>query len=224
MTPRHPIVYLVDVDDTLLDNDRVRADILDHIERDFGPECRRQFHAIEEDLFIGLGYRDYLGALQEFRVKHPYEPHLLSVGSFLVDYPFADRLYPGALAVLERLRSHGPTVILSDGDVVFQPRKVERSGISTAVHGDVLIYIHKEQSLADVERRYPAEHYVLLDDKLRILTAVKKAWGERVTTILVKQGKYANNSEIMASLPAADVTVDGIGDLLDRDLRAVRPQ
>jgi hypothetical protein len=222
MTPCHPIVFLVDVDDTLLDNDRLREDMLDYIEREFGTACRRQFHAIEESLFVELGYRDYLGALQRFRVQHPYEPHLLSVGSFLVDYPFADRLYPGALAVLERIRGWGQTVILTDGDVVFQPRKVERSGIFAAVQGHVLIYIHKEESLADVERRYPADHYVLLDDKLRILTAVKKAWGDRVTTVFVRQGQYAHDAETVASLPPADLTIDRIGDFLDHDLHALR--
>jgi FMN phosphatase YigB (HAD superfamily) len=221
MTPRHPVVFLVDVDDTLIDNDRIRADILDHIEREFGTACRDQFHAIEEDLFVELGYRDYLGALQRFRVQHPYEPHLVTVASFLVDYPFADRLYPGALAVLNRLRNWGRTIILTDGDVVFQPRKVERSGIFATVQGEVLIYIHKEKALADVERRYPAEHYVLLDDKLRILTAVRNVWRERVTTVFVRQGMYAHDAKIVAAFPAADLTVDCIGDLLEHDLRAL---
>ena len=210
-----PIVFLVDVDDTLLENDRIQEDIQSHLEREFGAVCRDRYWAIQEQLFAELGYRDYLGALQRYRVEHPYEPHLISMASFLVDYPFADRLYPKALEVLKRFRGWGPTVILSDGDVVFQPRKVERSGIFQAVSGQVLIYIHKEESLADVERRYPAEHYVLVDDKLRILDAVKKAWGERVTTVLVKQGKFANDARILSSYPAADVTVAAIGNLLE---------
>jgi FMN phosphatase YigB (HAD superfamily) len=166
-------------------------------------------------LFTELGYRDYIGALQRYRVEHPREVELLSMSSFLLDYPFAERLYPRAMAVLERLRDLGPTVILSDGDVVFQPRKVTHAGIADAVDGRVLIYLHKEQALDDVERRYPAEHYVLVDDKLRILTAVKKTWGERVTTVFVRQGTYAHDPAAVGALPAADVTIERIGDLLD---------
>src|SRR5678815_5328270 len=167
-----PIVFLVDVDNTLLDNDRIQDDLKRHLEREFGADCRDRYWAILEQLFTDLGYRDYLGALQRFRVEHPREPHLLSMSSFLVDYPFANRLYPGSLDVLEKFRSWGPTVILSDGDVVFQPRKVERSGIFEAVDLS-LIHIHKERELDDVEQRYPADHYVLVDDKLRILSTIK---------------------------------------------------
>jgi FMN phosphatase YigB (HAD superfamily) len=183
-----PIVFLVDVDNTLLDNDDIQADLKRHLEREFGAACRDRYWAILEQLFAELGYRDYLGALQRYRVEHPEDIHLLAMSSYLVDYPFADRLYPGALDVLERLRRWGRTVILSDGDVIFQPRKVERSGIFAAVEGHVLIYIHKEKELDDVERRYPAAHYVLIDDKPRILAAVKTAWGDRVTTVLPRRG------------------------------------
>ena len=177
MTPPHPIVFLVDVDNTLLDNDRIQQDLKDHLERAFGLASRERYWTILEDLFAELGYRDYIGALQRYRVEHPRDVELLSMSSFLLDYPFADRLFPAALEVLKRLRSLGPTVILSDGDVVFQPRKVERAGLSDAVDGRVLIYIHKEEALDDVERRYPAAHYVLVDDKLRILEAVKRVLG-----------------------------------------------
>ena len=221
LTAPNPIVFLVDVDDTLLDNDRIQDDLKRYIEREFGAECRDRFWAIQEGLFNELGYRDYLGALQRFRVEHPYEPHLVTVASFLVDYPFANRLYPGSLDVLERFREWGQTVILSDGDVVFQPRKIERSGIFKAVAGHVLIYIHKEKSLDDIERRYPAQHYVLVDDKIRILTAVKKVWGDRVTTVFVRQGKFALDPTVIASFPAADVTVERISDLLGYDLSAL---
>ena len=213
-----PIVFLVDVDNTLLDNDRIQDDLKRHLEREFGADCRDRYWAILEQLFTDLGYRDYLGALQRFRVEHPREPHLLSMSSFLVDYPFANRLYPGSLDVLERFRSWGSTVILSDGDVVFQPRKVERSGIFEAVDGHVLIYIHKEEALDDVERRYPAEHYVLVDDKVRILDAVKKIWGDRVTTIFPRQGQYAHDAKSIAGYRPADLTVERIGELLDYDL------
>jgi FMN phosphatase YigB (HAD superfamily) len=210
------IVFLVDVDDTLLDNDRIQVDFQAHMEREFGPVSRDRFWAIQEQLFEELGYRDYLGALQRFRVEHPYERHLVTAANYLVDYPFADRLYPGALDVLRKLRTWGRTVILSDGDVVFQPRKVDRSGIFKVVDGHVLIYVHKEDALADVERRYPADHYVMVDDKLRILDALKKAWGGRVTTVLPRQGKFANDPRVVAAYPnAADVTVDRIADLMD---------
>jgi len=220
MTPS-PIVFLIDVDNTLLDNDHIQTDLKRHLEREFGVACRDRYWAILEELFTDLGYRDYLGALQRYRVEHPQDIHLLSMSSFLVDYPFANRLYPGSLDVLERFRSWGRTVILSDGDVVFQPRKVERSGIFEAVEGNVLIYIHKEEALDDVERRYPAEHYVLVDDKPHILTTVKKAWNSHVTTVFPRQGQYAHDRNLIAQCPSADLTVERIGDLLDYDLPAI---
>lgn len=222
MTPSHPIVFLVDVDNTLVDNDGIQQDLKDHLERTYGLAARERYWRILEDLFVELGYRDYIGALQRFRVEHPREVELLSMSSFLMDYPFADRLYPGALEVLKRLRSLGPTVILSDGDVVFQPRKVEHAGIANAADGHVLIYIHKEEALDDVERRYPAEHYVLVDDKLRILDAVKQIWGERVTTVFPRQGQYAHDAKLLSALPPADVTIERIGDLLHYDLPRLR--
>jgi FMN phosphatase YigB (HAD superfamily) len=212
MISSHPIVFLVDVDNTLLDNDGIQQDLRDHLERTFGLAARERYWRILEDLFAELGYRDYIGALQRYRVEHPRDVELLSMSSFLVDYPFADRLYPDALEVLKRLRSLGPTVILSDGDVVFQPRKVEHAGLSDAVGGHVLIYIHKEEALDDVERRYPAEHYVLVDDKLHILDAVKQIWGERVTTVFPRQGQYAHDAKLLSALPPADVTIERIGD------------
>jgi FMN phosphatase YigB (HAD superfamily) len=220
MKPPSEIVFLVDVDNTLLDNDRIQEDIQSHLEREFGPQCRDRYWTIQEELFAQLGYRDYLGALQRYRTEHPNDVHLLSMSSFLVDYPFAERLFPGALDVLQRFRRWGQAVILSDGDVVFQPRKVERSGLLKAVDGRVLIYIHKEESLDDVSLRYPAEHYVLVDDKLRILTAVKQSWNDRVTTVFPRQGKFARDPEVVASYPPADLTVDRIGDLLELELSA----
>src|SRR5438034_4390386 len=218
MTPS-PIVFLIDVDNTLLNNDRIQADLKRHLEREFGAACRDRYWAILEQLMTELGYRDYLGALQRYRVEHPKDIHLLSMSSYLVDYPFANRLYPGALDVLERFRGWARTVILSDGDVVFQPRKVERSGISEAVEGNVLIYIHKEEELGDVEQRYPARRYVLVDDKPRILAEVKKIWGDRVTTVLPRQGQFAHAADAASYRPAADMTVERIGDLCTYDLR-----
>ncbi|HEX3451217.1 MAG TPA: HAD family hydrolase [Isosphaeraceae bacterium] len=215
-----PIVFLVDVDNTLIDNDHIQADLKRHLEREFGAACRDRYWAILEQLFTDLGYRDYLGALQRYRVEHPQDINLLSMSSYLVDYPFANRLYPGALDVLERMRGWGQTVILSDGDVVFQPRKVERSGIFEAVDGHVLIYIHKEEELVDVEQRYPASRYVLVDDKPRILAAVKKIWGDRVMTILPRQGQFALGDDA-PSYPPADLTVERIGDLVAYDIPAL---
>jgi FMN phosphatase YigB (HAD superfamily) len=227
MRAMNQIVFLVDVDNTLLDNDHIQADIKAHLERDYGAACRDRYWAILEDLFVELGYRDYLGALQRYRVEHPKDMQLLSMSSFLVDYPFANRLYPGSLDVLAQLRNWGPTVLLTDGDVVFQPRKVQRSGLSEAVNSHVLIYIHKELALADVEARYPAEHYVLVDDKPRILAAVKDAWCDRGTTVFPRQGQYAQDAKAIASFAVPDVTVDRIGELLDFDLGrllTVRPR
>ena len=222
MTPRHPFVFLVDVDNTLLDNDAIQQDLKDHLERAFGAAARERYWRILEDLFAELGYRDYIGALQRYRAEHPRHVELLSMSSFLMDYPFADRLYPAALDVLKRLSGAARTVILSDGDVVFQPRKIEHAGLSDAVGGHVLVYIHKEEALDDVERRYPADHYVLLDDKLRILTAVKQFWADRVTTVFVRQGSYAYDTRAISAFPPADVTIESIGDLLDRDLGKLR--
>jgi FMN phosphatase YigB (HAD superfamily) len=222
MTPPDPIVFLVDVDNTLLDNDAIQQDLKDHLERAFGLASRERYWTILEELFAELGYRDYIGALQRYRVEHPRDVELLSMSSFLLDYPFADRLFPAALEVLKRLCSLGPTVILSDGDVVFQPRKVERAGLSDAVGGRVLIYIHKEEALDDVERRYPAAHYVVVDDKLRILEAVKRFWGGRVTTVFPRQGIYAHDPQVISAFPPADVTIERIGDLLDFDLPRLR--
>jgi FMN phosphatase YigB (HAD superfamily) len=218
-----PIVFLVDVDNTLLDNDSVQQDLKDHLERSYGHHARDRYWRILEDLFSELGYRDYLGALQRFRTEHPLEVELLSMSAYLIDYPFASRLFPSALTVLRRLKGLGPTVILSDGDVVFQPRKVERAGLSDAVDGRVLIYIHKEEALDDVERRFPAEHYVLVDDKPRILAAVKRFWRDRVTTVFARQGSYARDAQAVGAWPPPDVTIERIGDLLSFDLPRLRP-
>jgi FMN phosphatase YigB (HAD superfamily) len=218
--PLHPVVFLLDVDNTLLDNDRVSADLRRFLTREVGVEREARYWGIFEQLRKELGYADYLGALQRYRIEYPRDPRLLAVSSFLVNYPFANRLYPESLDVLERLAAWGPTVILSDGDVVFQPRKIERSGLFDAVEGRVLIYIHKEQELDDVERRHPAERYVLIDDKVRILTAVKTVWGRRVITVFPRQGHYARAADV-AAYPPPDVTVARIGDLLHVELSAL---
>jgi FMN phosphatase YigB (HAD superfamily) len=218
MTSPNKVVFLFDVDNTLLDNDWVLNDFRHHIEYEFGAETRDRYFAIFQELYAELGYADYLGALQRYRLEDLCDPPLLTVSSFLVDYPFADRLYPGSLEALQHVRSWGATVILSDGDVVFQPRKVQQSGLWEAVEGRVLIYIHKEQMLNDVERRYPAQHYVMVDDKMRILAAMKGVWRERLTTVWPHQGHYALDPKVIASYPPADLTIDRIGDLVNYGL------
>ena len=202
------------MDNTLLDNDRVTNDLKRHLEREVGPERAESYWSIFEQLRTDLGYADYLGALQRYRTEYPHDLRLLTVSRFLVNYPFANRLFPNSLDVIDRVKQWGPAALLTDGDVVFQPRKVDRSGLFEAVDGKVLIYVHKETELADVERRYPSDHYVMVDDKLRILTAIKKIWGSRVTTIFVRQGHYALDPRILTAHPAADVSVERIGDLL----------
>jgi len=209
------VVFLFDVDNTLLDNDRVSKDLRFFLEREVGAERSNRYWEIFEELRTELGYADYLGALQRYRIEHAYDTHLLAVSTYLVNYPFANRLFPNSLDVLEHCKQWGKTAILSDGDVVFQPRKVERSGLFEAVEKNVLIYIHKEQELHDVERRFPAEHYVLVDDKLRILTAIKKIWGAKVTTVFPRQGHYAFDEKEIAKYPPADITVERIGELLN---------
>jgi FMN phosphatase YigB (HAD superfamily) len=217
----HDVVFLFDVDNTLLDNDRVTADLRQHLENKVGRACQERYWTLFEQLRDELGYADYLGALQRYRVENPRDPHLLTVSHFLINYPFADRLFANALNAVEHVQQWGPAVVLSDGDVVFQPRKVERSGISEAVAGRVLIYIHKELELEDVAQRHPAEHYVLVDDKLRILTAVKKAWGKKVTTVFPRQGHYALDKQAIAHYPPADIAIDRIGDLMDYAYRDI---
>ena len=214
MTP-HDVVFLLDVDNTLLDNDAVTADLRRHLREAFGEECERRYWEIFEQLRGELGYADYLGALQRYRVERPRDPQLLRVSLFLLQYPFADRLYRGVLPLIAQLKRRGPVVILSDGDVVFQPRKIERSGLWEAVEGHVLIYVHKEQMLDDVERRYPAARYVMVDDKLRILAAMKRVWRDRLTTVFVRQGHYAHDPAIVGGAPAADITIERIEDLSD---------
>jgi len=220
MKPRDDVVCLLDCDNTLLDNDRVQDDLRGHLEREFGVASRDRYWAIFEALRAELGYADYLGALQRYRLGDMHDPRLLLMSSFLVDYPFADRLYPGAFDAIAHLRRFGLPVILSDGDVVFQPRKIQRSGLWDAVDGRVLIYIHKEQMLDDVRERYPARHYVMVDDKLRILAAMKEAWGDRLTTVFPRQGHYALDSRNLSAYPPAALTVERIGDLVNFDRAA----
>jgi len=215
------VVFLLDCDNTLLDNDRVQEDLRRHLTREFGAENCARYWEIFEALRVELGYADYLGALQRYRLGDLHDPKLLLMSAWLVDYPFADRVYPGALAALEHLQRIGPTVILSDGDVVFQPRKIERSGLWDEVEGRVLVYIHKEEMLDDVAQRYPAKRYVMVDDKLHILAAMKAIWGERLTTVFPRQGHYALDPAILSASPPADITIERIAELAHFDLQEV---
>ena len=214
-------VFLFDVDNTLLSNDQIIADLEKYLEAEVGARGARDYWKFFEELRVELGYADYLGALQRYRAAYPHGLRLLSVSRFLINYPFARRLYPQALAALAHCRRWGPTVLLSDGDVVFQPRKIDRSGLFEAVGGRVLIYVHKEQELADVARRHPARHYIMVDDKIRILAAMKKIWRSRLTTVFVRQGHYALDPELAAAQSAPDVTIEKIGGLLNYGLPAL---
>lgn len=216
----HP-VFLLDVDNTLLDSDRVTADLKRHLAIAVGHDRHARYWEIFSELREEVGYADYLGALQRYRVEFPRDPHLLTISSFLINYPFANRLFPESLDVIEHLKQFGTAVICSDGDVVFQPRKIERSGLFDAVDGNVLIYVHKQEEIADVERRFPADHYVAVDDKPALLAAFKTAWGPRVTTILPLQGRYARDRAAVAANPPADITIDRIGRLLEFELEAL---
>jgi FMN phosphatase YigB (HAD superfamily) len=221
MNDSHDLVFLFDCDNTLLDNDRVQADLREHLEQEFGRESSDHYWAVLETLRGELGYVDYLGALQRYRRDVPSDTRLLRMSSFLIDYPFSDRLYPGALAAVAHCGQWGPTVMLSDGDVVFQPRKIQRSGLWDAVDGRVLIYIHKEQMLEDMQQRYPAKHYIMVDDKLRILTAMKQIMGAQLTTIFPRQGHYALDATSIANYPPADLTIECIGHLTRYDLTVI---
>jgi len=212
---KDPLVHLIDVDNTLLDHDAVIADYRKHLTRAFGPRRQKRYWTIFKRRRQELGYADYLGALERYRDENPRDPHTLRMSFYLLDYRFDRRLYPGALKTLRRLRSKGTPVIVSDGDVIFQPRKIERAGLYEAVDGRVLIYIHKDRELRDIERRYPAEHYVMVDDKPLILSRAKKHWGDRVTTVFVRQGHYARERAHRSARPGPDLTVGRIGELPD---------
>ncbi|MBS0638442.1 MAG: hypothetical protein U1E70_24595 [Acetobacteraceae bacterium] len=217
-THQHEVIFLFDVDNTLLDNDRVQADLDAYISYEFGVEARNRYWTLFEELRSELGYADYLGALERYRVEELHDPRILRMSNWLVDYPFPDRLYPGALEAVAKVRSWAPSAILSDGDAVFQPRKVQRSGLWQAFDGHVLIYIHKEEELDDVARFYPSKHYVMIDDKLRILAKMKEIWGNRVTTVFPRQGHYATDPKNLADYPHGDIQIDHIGDLVRFDL------
>lgn len=223
MAMKAPVVFLLDVDNTLLDSDRLIADLMRYLTRVVGHESQQEYWRIFDRLRAELGYADYLGALQQYRALHPRDANLLKISSFLVNYPFANRLFPNALDVIDRMKTWGPVVILTDGDVVFQPRKIERSGLLEAVDGNVLVYVHKELELDDVEQRYPADRYVFVDDKLRLLAAFKAVWGPRVTTVFPRQGHYARDPEILQRYPPADLTVERIGDLVEVDFGLPQP-
>jgi FMN phosphatase YigB (HAD superfamily) len=221
-SPTYPVAFLFDIDNTLLDNDHVTDDLRHHLEVHVGFDQQKRYWGIFEQLRTELGYADYLGALQRYRVEHPRDPRLLEVSHFMINYPFANRLYPNSLDAVEHVKQWGPIVIVSDGDVVFQPRKVDRSGLGDVFGSNVLIYVHKEHELDDVEARFNAKHFVMIDDKVRLLSAVKKFWGPRVTTVFPRQGHYALNAVEVAKYPRPDITIERIGELLDYSVEEMR--
>ena len=216
--PPEKIVFLFDVDNTLLDNDHVVADLMNYLEREIGYEHQQRYWTFFEQLRSELGYADYLGALQRYRVEYPRDSRILAVSHYLIEYPFANRLFPNSLDVVEHVRSFGAPVIVSDGDVVFQPLKIRRSGLMDIFDSRILIYIHKEHELDDIAERYPGDHYILVDDKVRILATVKGAWKSRVTTVFPRQGHYATDQKELAKYPPPDLTIEHIGMLLNYDL------
>ncbi|HEY6303442.1 MAG TPA: HAD family hydrolase [Terriglobales bacterium] len=215
------VTSFFDVDNTLLDNDRVAEDLKRYLATKVGETSAQRYWEIFEQLRNELGYADYLGALQRYRVERPRELKLLAVSHFMINYPFANRLFPESVDAVEHVRRLGRAAILSDGDVVFQPRKIDRSGLYEIFEGHVLIYIHKEQELDDVEAKYPAAHYVMVDDKVRILAAIKEHWGERVTTVFPRQGHYALDAALVAQYPKADITIGRIGELQNYSLEQI---
>ncbi len=216
MSGADEIVFLFDVDNTLLDNDCIEADIGAQVEGQFGRAGCDRFWAIFEELRGEFGFANYLGTVQRFRLEALTDPRVLGLSSFLLDYPFASRLYPRALEMLAHVREFGRTVILSDGDAVFQPHKIRRAGLWDAVEGRVLIYVHKERMLEDVQHHYPAERYVMVDDKPGILAAMKGTWGTRLTTVFPQQGHYARAAQSMPVKPSPDMTLERVGELIER--------
>lgn len=212
------LVFLFDVDNTLLDTDRVTADLRAFLTEKIGEQAQRDYFELFEKHRSALGYADYLGTLQQYRDAHPHDSEIMQVSLYLLNYHFANRLFPNSLDVIEHTRAFGTPVILTDGDVVFQPHKIENAGLLEAFQGKVLLYIHKEQELEAVARVYPADHYVMIDDKLRILDAMKKVWGASLTTVFVRQGHYAHERKHLDGYMAADVTLERIGGLMEYDL------
>jgi len=219
LTKHAPVAFLLDVDNTLLNSDAVIEDFRRHLTGALGEAAQKKYWRIFEERQKDLGYADYLGALQHFRCENPRDLDFLKLSMFLLNYQFAERLYPQALDVVGFLKTRGTTAIVSNGDVVFQPHKIQRAGLFDAVDGNVLIYIHKDDDWEDVERRIPAPRYVLIDDEPRELSAAKRRWHERVTTIFVRQGSHAHDPQHVDPYPPADLTIEHIGDLLEPDYR-----
>lgn len=211
-------IFLLDVDNTLLDNDRFATDLGERLEQAFGPPERARYWSIFGRLREQLGLADYLGTLQAFRTGLDDHPELLAMSEFLLEYPFAARLFPGSLEAVAHLSEVGRPVVLSDGDIVFQPRKIQRSGIWDAVDGRVMIYLHKERVLDHMQERFPANHYVMVDDKPSLLAAMKSVLKSKLTTVFVRQGHYALAPEADSVAPAPDMTIEAIGDLIHHHL------
>ena len=223
MSETHGLVFLFDVDNTLLDNDGMKRDLGDYVRQTFGMGADDELWTLYEEERVKHGYADFLGTLERFRLAHLHDARVLQLANWVMDYPYIERLYPDALGVVRHVRQWGLPVILTDGDGVFQPHKLERAGLLSAFGGHVLNYVHKEQELNSVRRAYPAKHYVLVDDKLSLLNAVKKAWDDRVTTVFARQGHYANDANVLARSQPADIEIERIADLMDHDFSTLKP-
>jgi FMN phosphatase YigB (HAD superfamily) len=219
------VVFLLDVDNTLLDNDRFATDLGDRLQRSFGAAQRDRYWDIFSRRREALGLADYLGSMQDFRAGLDDHAELLRMSEFLLEYPFTSRLFPGALEAVAHLRTLGKPVVLSDGDIIFQPRKIQRSGICSSVEGRVLIYLHKEKVIDHVQQRYPAAHYVMVDDKTKLLAAMKSTLGSKLSTVFVRQGHYALAPESAAATPPPDLVIERIAELKNLSLTdfKVRP-
>ncbi|MFN2465530.1 MAG: HAD family hydrolase [Candidatus Dormibacteria bacterium] len=207
------LVFLIDIDNTLIDNDRVKADMEAQIRQLAGPSGSEDFWNLYEEVREELDYVDLPITLARFRAQRPDVRKFPQISAMLLGYPFEDALYPEALHVVEHLKRMGKVVVLSDGDPVFQPAKIARIGMADAVDSNVLIYAHKEQHLDEVTDLYPAEHYVVIDDKPGVLGRMKARLGPRVTTVQVRQGKYASVGAEEPG-PAPDRTFAGIAGCL----------
>jgi hypothetical protein len=202
------LVFLLDVDNTLLDNDRAKEDMAARVEDLVGAERAARWWELYEQVRQETDVVDYPRTLTRYRAVFPDEPRFPHLADFILGLPYAGYVYPGALETLTYLRTLGTTVIVSDGDAVYQAAKIARAGLAAAVDDHVLIFLHKEGRIEDVRQRYPAEHYLLIDDKLRILARLKGILGDLVTTLHVAQGHYASSER--GIYPAADLEVPSI--------------
>ncbi len=219
MTSNSDMVFLFDVDNTLLDHDRVKQDLGALLDSRIFDGASEHYWSAYEAIRAETGQADFLASFQRCWIDSECNPHWLPAADLMLDYPYSDRLYPGALHVLEHVSRFAMVAIVSDGDAVLQPRKIRRAGLWQAVDGRVLIYQNKQQRLADIAHRFPAQHYVMIDDKPDVLVHMKSAWSSRLTTVFPRQGHYAHDQEHRHDQPEPDISIDHIGDMLKLDIK-----